>query len=104
MADYIPIIRGQTVTTRWTYNPVAGGLANLTGMTLKSDFKDYLGNVHHLTTSLDNTGLIVTISDTAENSATYAPGLGYVDLRYSNGTVNYTHKVPVKVTAQVTVV
>lgn len=79
--------RGGTFTATVTYTPETGGLADLLGSTITSDIKDSAGVYHSLSTSLDVTGLIITISDPYGSTAEWATGEAKWDIRVSEGGV-----------------
>ena len=97
--------RGGTFSATVTYTPETGGLANLTGTTITSDIKDSAGTIHHLTTSLDGTGLIITITDPATDSDDYATGEAKWDIEVTlnTGVVVYSSTVTFNVIPQITV-
>ena len=79
--------RGGTFTATVTYTPETGGLADLLGSTITSHVKDSAGTYHTLTTSLNNTGLIITIGDAYTETAEWATGEAKWDIRVSEGGV-----------------
>jgi hypothetical protein len=97
--------RGSTFTATVTYTPEVGGLANLTGTTITSDILDSAGVVHNLTTSLNNTGLIITISDPATSTDDYSTGPAKWDIKVTlnTGVVIYSSTVTFTVIPQITV-
>lgn len=97
--------RGGTFTATVTYTPPQGGLANLLGSTITSDIKDSSGTMHSLTTSLDGTGLIITVSDPATDTEDYATGEAKWDIRVklNTGVVVYSSTVTFTVLPQITV-
>ena len=97
--------RGGTFSGTVTYTPPSGGLANLTGTTITSDILDSAGVVHPLTLSLNNTGLIITFTDPATDSADYATGPAKWDIRVqlNTGVVIYSSTVTFTVLPQITV-
>jgi hypothetical protein len=97
--------RGGTFSGPVTYTPPTGGLANLTGTTITSDVLDSAGVVHPLTLSLNNTGLIITFTDPATDSADYATGPAKWDIRVqlNTGVVIYSSTVTFTVLPQITV-
>ena len=96
--------RGGTFTATVTYTPEAGGLANLTGTTITSDILDSAGVVSNLTTSLDGTGLIITITEPAGSSAEWATGPAKWDIRVelNTGVVIYSSTVTFTVIPAIT--
>lgn len=96
--------RGSTFSATVTYTPEAGGLANLTGTTITSDILDSAGVVHPLTTSLDGTGLIITITDSATDTEDYSTGAAKWDIRVklNTGVVIYSSTVTFTVIPQIT--
>jgi hypothetical protein len=96
--------RGGTFQSTVTYTPEAGGLANLTGTTITSDILDAAGVVSNLTTSLDVTGLIITITEPATSSALWATGPAKWDIRVklNTGAVIYSSTVTFTVLPQIT--
>jgi len=97
--------RGGTFTATVTYTPEAGGLANLTGTTITSDILDSAGVVHHLSTSLNNTGLIITVTDPAGDTDDYSTGPAKWDIKVvlNTGVVVYSSTVTFTVIPQITV-
>jgi hypothetical protein len=97
--------RGGTFTATVTYTPEAGGLADLLGTDIRSDILDSAGVVHPLTASLDNTGLIITLTDPATDSAQWATGPAKWDIRVAlnTGVVVYSSTVTFTVLPQITV-
>ena len=97
--------RGGTFSGTVTYVPPQGGLANLLGTTITSDILDSAGVVHPLTLSLDGTGLIITFTDPATDSADYATGPAKWDIRVklNTGVVIYSSTVTFTVLPQITV-
>jgi len=79
--------RGGTFTATVTYTPEAGGLSDLLGSTITSDIRDSAGVYHSLSTSLDVTGLVITISDPYGDTADWATGEAKWDIRVSEGGV-----------------
>ena len=95
--------RGGTFTATVTYTPPQGGLANLLGSTITSDIKDSAGTVHSLATSLDGTGLIITVGDAYTETATWATGEAKWDIRVLvSGTVIYSETVTFTVVPAIT--
>lgn len=96
--------RGGSFQAAVTYTPTAGGLANLTGTTITSDILDSAGVVHPLTTSLDGTGLIITITEPAGSSAEWSTGAAKWDIRVelNTGVVIYSSTVTFTVLPQIT--
>ena len=96
--------RGGTFTATVTYTPEAGGLANLTGTTIASDIVDSAGVRSNLTTSLDGTGLIITISEPATSSDDWATGPAKWDIKVTlnTGVVIYSSTVTFTVLPQIT--
>lgn len=97
--------RGGTFTATVTYTPEVGGLANLTGTTITSDILDSAGVIHNLTTSLNNTGLIITITEPAASCAEWSTGAAKWDLKVvlNTGVVVYSSTVTFTVLPQITV-
>ena len=79
--------RGGTFTATVTYTPETGGLTDLLGSTITSHIKDAAGEYHTLTTSLDVTGLIITIGDPYADTEDWATGEAKWDIRVSEGGV-----------------
>ena len=96
--------RGGTFTATVTYTPEAGGLANLTGTTIASSILDSAGVRSDLTTSLDGTGLIITISEPAGSSKEWATGPAKWDIKVTlnTGVVIYSSTVNFTVLPQIT--
>ena len=96
--------RGGTFTATVTYTPEAGGLANLTGTTIASDIVDAAGVRSNLTTSLDGTGLIITITEPATSSDDWATGPAKWDIKVTlnTGVVIYSSTVTFTVLPQIT--
>lgn len=96
--------RGGTFTATVTYTPEAGGLANLTGTTITSDIVDAAGERHNLTTSLNNTGLVITITDPATSTDDYETGPAKWDIKVvlNTGVVIYSSTVTFTVLPQIT--
>lgn len=96
--------RGGTFTATVTYTPEAGGLANLTGTTIESTILDSAGVRSELTTSLDGTGLIITISEPAGSSELWATGPAKWDIKVTlnTGVVIYSSTVTFTVLPQIT--
>lgn len=96
--------RGGTFTATVTYTPPSGGLANLTGTTITSDILDSAGVVHPLSVSLDNTGLIITLTDPATDCAQWSSGPAKWDIRVqlNTGVVIYSSTVSFTVLPQIT--
>ena len=96
--------RGGTFTATVTYTPEVGGLANLTGTTIASDIVDAAGVRHPLATSLDGTGLIITISDPATDTDDWATGPAKWDIKVTlnTGVVIYSSTVTFTVLPQIT--
>lgn len=97
--------RGGTFTATVTYTPEPGGLANLIGTTIKSDILDSAGVVHPLASSLNNTGLVMTISDPATDTEDWATGPAKWDIKVTlnTGVVIYSSTVTFTVIPQITV-
>lgn len=79
--------RGGTFTATVTYTPETGGLTNLLGSTITSHIRDSAGEYHALSTSLDGTGLVITIGDAYTETASWATGEAKWDIRVSEGGV-----------------
>ena len=96
--------RGGTFTATVTYTPEAGGLANLTGTTIASSILDSAGVRSELTTSLNNTGLIITVSEPAGSSKEWATGPAKWDIKVTlnTGVVIYSSTVNFTVLPQIT--
>lgn len=96
--------RGGTFTATVTYTPPQGGLANLLGTTITSDILDSAGVVHPLSVSLNNTGLIITLTDPATDCALWASGPAKWDIRVllNTGVVIYSSTVSFTVLPQIT--
>lgn len=96
--------RGGTFTATVTYTPEAGGLANLTGTTITSDILDSAGVRHNLSTSLNGTGLIITITDPATSTDDYETGPAKWDIKVTlnTGVVIYSSTVTFTVLPQIT--
>ena len=96
--------RGGTFTATVTYTPEAGGLANLTGTTIASDIVDSAGVRHNLSTSLNGTGLIITITDPATSTDDYETGPAKWDIKVTlnTGVVIYSSTVTFTVLPQIT--
>jgi len=97
--------RGGTFTATVTYTPEVGGLANLLGTTIESDILDSAGVVHPLATSLDGTGLIITVSDPATDTDDWSTGPAKWDIKVTlnTGVVIYSSTVTFTVIPQITV-
>ena len=97
--------RGGTFTATITYTPEVGGLANLLGTTIASDILDSAGVVHTLSTSLNNTGLVITATDPAGDTDDWATGPAKWDIRVETnvGVVVYSSTVTFTVIPQITV-
>lgn len=96
--------RGGTFTATVTYTPEQGGLANLTGTTIASSILDSAGVRSELTTSLDATGLIITITEPATSSDDWATGPAKWDIKVTlnTGVVIYSSTVTFTVLPQIT--
>ena len=97
--------RGGTFTATVTYTPEAGGLANLLGTTITSDILDSSGTVHSLGTSLNGTGLIITMTDPAADTKLWATGPAKWDIKVvlNTGVVVYSSTVNFTIIPQITV-
>jgi len=97
--------RGGSFQAAVTYTPEAGGLANLTGTTITSHILDSAGVIHPLTVSLNGTGLIITLTDPAADSALYSTGPAKWDIKVTlnTGVVIYSSTVTFTVLPQITI-
>ena len=96
--------RGGSFSATVTYTPETGGLANLTGTIITSDILDSAGVRHNLTTSLNNTGLVITITDPATSTDEYSTGPAKWDIKVTlnTGVVIYSSTVTFTVLPQIT--
>lgn len=97
--------RGGSFSAAVTYTPEAGGLANLTGTTITSSILDSAGVIHPLSVSLNNTGLIITLTDSAGDSSLYSTGAAKWDIKVTlnTGVVIYSSTVTFTVLPQITI-
>ena len=104
MSDTLTFKRGSTFTATATWTPVSGGLANLSGCTVTSDIKDYLGTLRPLTVSVDGTNLIVTLTATAAETIAWNVGEAKWDIRVkeAGGTVFYTETKHLSILSEIT--
>lgn len=82
MASKFEHKRGDSVYWPVTYTPPEGGLPNLLGFTVSSEIKDSNGDRHELSAVLDETGLIITVTATGEQTEDWAVGVASWDVRY----------------------
>lgn len=97
--------RGGSFSAAVTYTPEAGGLANLLTTTITSHVLDSAGVIHPLSVSLNNTGLVITLSDPAADSSQYATGPAKWDIKVTlnTGVVIYSSTVTFTVLPQITI-
>lgn len=97
-------IRGTDFGGSITYTPPVGGLPNLIGATITSQVKDAAGCRHDIPMTLDGAGLVMTYAVDKYDTAKWAPGLAYWDLRadYGTGLGIGTYKVAFTVAEPVT--
>lgn len=97
--------RGSSFSVQVTYSPPEGGLPNLLGAEIESQVMDTAGTRHSLSASLDETGLVITLETTADETAKWAVGNALMDIRVSiGGSVIYTDTLPFPVIPQITLV
>lgn len=95
--------RGGTFTATVTYTPEVGGLTDLLGSTITSDIRDASGNYHALSTSLNGTGLVITIGDAYAETTEWATGEAKWDIRvYEGGVVFYSQTIAFNVLPAIT--